>query len=66
MPKLVRGQVATDILIKPSAGAGATSTATMSAQYSKAVSGSSDASKQGRDIEFEWIGRNSLLPWPSR
>ncbi|KAF9540227.1 hypothetical protein EC957_004472 [Mortierella hygrophila] len=47
VPKLVRGQVATDILIKPSAGAGAASTATMSAQYSKAVSGSSDASKQG-------------------
>ncbi|KAG0283237.1 hypothetical protein BGZ96_012398 [Linnemannia gamsii] len=46
VPKLVRGQVATDILIKPS-GAGATSTTAMSAQYSKAVSGSSDASMQG-------------------
>ncbi|KAF8943895.1 hypothetical protein BGZ47_004916 [Haplosporangium gracile] len=47
VPKLVRGQVATDILIKPSAGAGAVSPAAMSAQDSKAVSESSDASKQG-------------------
>ncbi|KAG9071124.1 hypothetical protein KI688_008667 [Linnemannia hyalina] len=46
VPKLVRGQVAADTLIKPSASAGAASTTTMSAQYSKAVSGSSDASKQ--------------------
>lgn len=52
MPKLVRGQVATDILIKSSAGAGAASTATMSAQYSKAVSRSSDASKQGRNMKL--------------
>jgi len=54
VPKLVRGQVAVDILIKPSAGAsaGAASTATMSAQYSKAVSGSSDANKQGKNAEY--------------
>ncbi|KAF9278996.1 hypothetical protein BGZ88_000234 [Linnemannia elongata] len=47
VPKLVRGQVTTDILIRPSASASAASTVAMSAQYSKAVSGSSDASKQG-------------------
>ncbi|KAG0078139.1 hypothetical protein BGZ90_005863 [Linnemannia elongata] len=47
VPKLVRGQVTTDILIRPSASASGASTVAMSAQYSKAVSGSSDASKRG-------------------
>ncbi|KAF9908757.1 hypothetical protein EC991_009568 [Linnemannia zychae] len=48
VPKLVRGQVATDILIKPSAGVSvAASTTSMSTQYSKAVSGSSERNKQG-------------------
>ncbi|KAG0318912.1 hypothetical protein BGZ97_003144 [Linnemannia gamsii] len=51
VPKLVRGQVATDILIKSSAGVGATSTTAMSTQYSKAVSGSSDASMQDDDLD---------------
>lgn len=55
VPKLVRGQVATDILIKPSVGAGATSTTAMSAQYSKAVSGSSDASMQGKNFNIQIV-----------
>ncbi|KAF9108528.1 hypothetical protein BGX29_010998 [Mortierella sp. GBA35] len=48
VPKLVRGQVATDTLIKPSAGSGPLpSSTTVSVQYSKAVSGSLDADMQG-------------------
>ncbi|KAK3846096.1 MAG: hypothetical protein J3R72DRAFT_434162 [Linnemannia gamsii] len=74
VPKLVRGQVANDILIKPSAGASAAaSTTSMSAQYSKAVSGSSNANKQSSiDDDLDELlditksyGRARTTPTPS-
>ncbi|KAG0263522.1 hypothetical protein BGZ95_003781 [Linnemannia exigua] len=73
VPKLVRGQVANDILIKPSTGASAASTTSMSTQYSKAVSGSADANKQGSiDDDLDELlditksyGRARTTPTPS-
>ncbi|KAF9923416.1 hypothetical protein FBU30_006528 [Linnemannia zychae] len=52
VPKLVRGQVATDMLIKPSAGsAAAISTATTLNQHNKAPLGLSEANKQDDDLD---------------
>ncbi|KAF9124190.1 hypothetical protein BGW39_008398 [Mortierella sp. 14UC] len=74
VPKLMRGQVATDILIQPSAGAAAAaSTTAMSAQYSKAVSGSSEANKHDSiDDDLDELlditksyGRARTTPTPS-